>query len=60
MPNAVSAGIAVGSITRQTMPNSEMPSIRAASIRSSGTVMKNWRIRKMPNTEIVNGSTSDA
>ena len=45
MPNAVSAGIAVGSITRQTMPNSEMPSMRAASIRSSGTVLKNCRIR---------------
>lgn len=37
----------MGSITRQTIASSDMPSIRAASIRSSGTVIKNWRIRKI-------------
>ena len=52
--------MAVGSITFQTMANSLMPSMRAASIRSSGTVMKNCRIRKMPKTEIVHGMTSAA
>ena len=60
MPKATSAGIAAGAMTRQTMPYSLMPSIRAASIRSSGTPRKNWRIRKMPNTEMVKGSTSEA
>ena len=35
-----------------------IPSMRAASIKSSGTVLKNCRIRKMPKTEIVHGMMS--
>ena len=58
MPNAVTAGIAVGTMIRQTMPNSDMPSSRAAWIRSSGMDLKNCRNRKIPNTEIENGTTS--
>ena len=40
---------------RQTIASSLRPSIRAAWIRSSGSCLKNWRIRKMPNTEIAEG-----
>ena len=42
-------------MTFQMIEYSLIPSMRAASIRSSGTVMKNWRIKKMPKTEIVQG-----
>ena len=37
---------------------SDMPSRRAAWIRSSGMARKNCRNRKIPNTEIENGATS--
>ncbi len=60
MPKATSAGMAAGSMMRQTIANSDSPSSRAACMRSSGTVRKNWRIRKMPNTEMIEGSTSAA
>jgi len=52
--------MAVGSITRQTISNSPMPSSRAAWIRSSGTVRKNCRIRKMPNADTLKGRMSAA
>ena len=52
--------MAVGNMTRQTIAYSDMPSMRAASIRSSGTVMKNCRIKKIPKTEIVHGTMSAA
>ena len=55
IPNAVMAGIAVGTITRQMSEYSPNPSSLAASMRSSGTDMKNWRNRKMPNTEMMKG-----
>ena len=58
--NAKRAGMAVGSITFQTIENSLIPSIRAALIRSSGTVLKNWRIKNIPNTEMVHGITREA
>ena len=47
--------MATGSITFQTIEYSPIPSILAASISSSGTVIKNCRIRKIPNTDIVHG-----
>ena len=34
---------------RRKIPNEDAPSIRAASIRSFGRVMKKFRSRKMPN-----------
>ena len=46
-PSVVSAGIDIGSATRRQMPNSEQPSIRAASSSSFGRVMKNWRRKKI-------------
>src|SRR5690242_12624291 len=42
------------------MPNSEAPSIRAASINSNGNESMNCRIRKMPTAGAINGTISDA
>ena len=42
---------------RQKMPHSLQPSIRAASLSSSGMVRKNWRMRKMLNALPKNAGT---
>ncbi|MCY1314435.1 hypothetical protein D9M70_650790 [compost metagenome] len=57
---AVIAGQAFGTMTRATMPASDMPSSLAAWIRSSGMARKNCRNRKIAKTEIENGATSAA
>src|SRR5450755_2128856 len=51
------AGRASGKITRQKMPNSLQPSMRAASDNSPGMVRKNWRNKKMLNAPTKNAGT---
>src|SRR6185437_730992 len=49
IPRVASAGSESGSTIRKSTPRRVQPSIRAASSRSTGSVRKNWRKRKMPN-----------
>ena len=49
MPYAAMAGTESGTTIIRNTPMVEAPSIRAASIRSRGSVMKKLRNRKMPN-----------
>ncbi len=48
MPSAASGAVASGSTTRRNTRHSDAPSIRAASMSSSGMPDMNWRIMKMP------------
>src|SRR5437764_14095300 len=57
-PNAISAGAAFGRTTRQKAPNSEQPSMRAASSSSRGKPRKNWRRRNMPSGLATKGMIS--
>src|SRR5260370_21517777 len=57
-PKAIKAGAALGSTTRQKAPNSEQPSIRAASSNSRGKPRKNWRNKNMPTGLATNGTIS--
>ena len=47
--SVASAGSDSGSTILNRMPSREVPSIRAASSSSIGSVRKNWRSMKMPN-----------
>ncbi len=47
MAVAAMPGLAIGSTTRHSTPNSPLPSMRAASAYSLGMVRKNWRSRKI-------------
>src|SRR5438067_11794813 len=57
-PKAISAGAAFGRTTRQKAPNSEQPSMRAASSSSRGKPRKNWRRRNMPSGLATKGMIS--
>src|SRR6516164_5443338 len=54
--SADSAGVTSGSATCQKILNSPNPSTRAASINSSGTPRKNWRIKNTPKPVIIPGN----
>src|ERR1700742_2966375 len=45
-----------GSTTSQKKRNAPAPSIRAASINSSGSVMKNWRNRNVAVADAISGN----
>ena len=49
-----------GSTTSQKKRSGPAPSMRAASISSSGSVMKNWRNRKVAVADAISGSVSPA
>ena len=55
MQSAATADLTSGMAIRHQMPNSLTPSMRAASSSSSGTLSKNWRMRKMPVAVITPG-----
>src|SRR5260370_37046159 len=57
-PNAINAGVALGRTTRQKAPNSEQPSMRAASSNSRGKPRKNWRNKNIPTGLATNGTIS--
>ena len=54
--SVASAGLTSGKVILKNIPNSDIPSIRAASRRSSGTDSINCRIRKTPNALIIPGN----
>ena len=49
-----------GSSTSRKKRTGPAPSMRAASISSSGTVRKNWRNRKVAVAEAISGSVRPA
>ena len=53
--SVATAGMQSGMTMRPKIISSLAPSIRAASISSLGIVRMNWRIRKMPKAETMNG-----
>src|SRR5262249_56798227 len=55
---AIRAGHARGTMIRHKTRHEPAPSIRAASIRLSGIVRKNWRRRKIPKPLVRKGAAS--
>ena len=56
MARMARAGVTRGRTTVKKIRNSPFPSTRAASMRSSGIVPMNWRIRKTPKALIMPGN----
>ena len=56
IPSVASAGPQSGRITEKKIRSSPAPSMRAASMKSFGTVSKNCFIRKVPNAVIMPGN----
>ena len=59
-PATTAMGRASGSMIRKKVRSSHTPSMRAASSRSLGTVMKNWRNMKMPVAVMIDGTMMPA
>lgn len=58
MVKVTSTGLSIGSTIWKKMRISLAPSMRAASISSSGMLRAYWRTRKMPNTVASAGTTT--
>ena len=58
MASVATTGRSTGTMMVVKMRSSLAPSMRAASIRSSGMPRANWRTRKMPNTLAIVGTTA--
>jgi len=60
MPRVASGGPHSGMTTRAKMRSSPAPSMRAASMSSSGMPSMNWRMRNTPSGVVMNGRISAA